>query len=194
MAKRKFGPKKATKFIDLLEFSCKNGWWKVKRDKKGHRQMVTGMLRTFEQAERYLDQLVGSDENEIPPMLAVYPPAFRRLSEVAAFKGIPFTSDPRIYDLNSRARVNARIILPGLKNLIKNLRNGLELQPSKSGAPKTNLPLLIKMASYAYEMAFDETPKNGGLFLKVIKALLPILKLPHKDPRRAIREALKKPQ
>jgi hypothetical protein len=95
----------------------------------------------------------------------------------------------QVFSPNNILRAPAKDGLVLLTRVIKILENAMPRPISHR--PKAKLPAFIKRIGQDYERILDEKPKNGGVFLKVIRELLGILGLPRQDPRRAVRQALK---
>jgi hypothetical protein len=188
IARKKFGPKKATVFVNwLLNDSQMLIPFKKPKGKRSHYEELQAMLINFRKTEKYLEIIRPFNGN----WTAILPGTFKEMVENVAFKGISFSSGPEIAQLNFWSKKFAAETLPSLRNLIKTLEDVLKVQPLIGGRPKSHLPSFIRVVAQDYEEILGERPKNGGIFLKIIQELFSILELPSENPRRAIREALK---
>lgn len=184
--RRRFGPQKATLLMGWLEIECRAASYLKKRiDLKSHREMLSAILRNFNQTKIYLDMMEkqGTDEYQ-----RSFHPAKPGAIKKSLLVGI---SGPKIASINYDSKLLAEKALQSLNRLIETLEYALELQPAKAGRPGRSPSSFIKVIAEDYKEILGEKPKNGGVFLKVVRELLSMLKLPCQDPRRAIREALK---
>ncbi len=192
IVKKRFGPQKASRFTDLLEFNSKWTGWREQRDPKAHREMLNAMIRNFNQTKIYLEMLQHQNKKR-QSFLSVPLTTYAEMIEFSAF-GVPIGSDQTVFEINVSAWKYAAEILPSIRKLVGILKRALQLQESRGGRPRNPVASFISIVAEDYERIFGEKARNSGVFLRVIKELLLILGLPAKDPGRMIERALKQIQ
>ena len=184
--KSKFDPKKASLLTDWLEIHCRTaGYLKSKTSKNSHRKMLSAILMNFQQTKIYLDMIekIATDEYE-----KAFNPVQPKMVEKSFHAGI---SGPKTFSINYDSKLLAEEALRPLNRLIQNMEYALKVQPARAGTTRRSPSRFIKIIAQEYEEILGEKPKNGGVFLRVVRQLLSVLDLPSQNPRRAIAEALK---
>lgn len=173
--------------IDLnFKFSDeeRNDLWHILRNTKFRRKDVTIFIDQLEDECRFnfLTSRLKADRKMVSAMIGTF-------KQANIYFEILMTMSAEVFFPDFFLRSESKDGLKLLTRVIKALEGAMPMPIANR--PKGKLPAFIRKIAQDYKKVFDEKPKNGGVFLKMIRQLLYILELPSKNPRNAIREALK---
>jgi hypothetical protein len=173
----RFGPKKATGFVDWLQVRCSTFvFLNSKGDRKANSLRLETMINNFKLSQKYL--------NEIGISFDPYPQ--RTFADTRGAK--PFSIKDLHYFLNE----SRKEVFCSLQKVIDILETALTKQPLRAPL-KGKTSSFIQCIAEDYETILKEKPtiRKGNHFFQFIQILFLTLKLPSKNPIRAIKEALK---
>lgn len=174
---RKFDPKNVDEFIEDLRFCCEGATCLLNQsDFKTYKNDWKSMMALLEKSAELLDQLRKS----------------RGISYFATYSSL---MDDKRGELGSECQELALITGDLLSILIRKIKQLDDSNEQRiKGRPNADNKGIIAEISNIWEIHFGKKPTKyrDGPFAEVVQLVLDGLRLPSKDPTRAINAALKK--